>query len=180
MFLPTLFILGDVREALNKVKQYVTSESAFFNAFLEEGLRFSTSVYLCLIWICVLKQVFQNSNEAVEHLKSYHFYKNIVSRLSMFAYIDGFSNSLQSICIGSPVKQPAGGKHRLSDILLDESDSSNENERTNNIKQSKVVWNSNTGNDALPTPSAISLNEVVDRTSSSKEKSKKLKKARKH
>ena len=98
----------------------------------------------------------------------------------MFAYIDGFSNSLQSICIGSPAKQPVGGKHRLSDILLDESDSSNENERTNNIKQSKVVWNSNTGNDALPTPSAISLNEVVDRTSSSKEKSKKLKKARKH
>ena len=32
-----LFILGDVREPLNKVKQYVTSESPFFNASLEEG-----------------------------------------------------------------------------------------------------------------------------------------------
>ena len=161
----SLFSLGDV-------KQYVASESAFFNEFPEKGLRFSSSVCLCLIWIRILKHVSQNANEAVEHLEFHH--------LSTVAYMDGFCDSLQSICIASPVKQPAGGKHRLSDILLDESDSSNENERTNNIKQSKVVWNSNTGNDALPTPSAISLNEVVDRTSSSKEKSKKLKKARKH
>ena len=89
-----LFIFGDVRESLNKVKQYVTSESAFYNTFLEEGLRFSSSVYLCLIWIRVLKHVFQNPNEAVEHLKSYHFYKNIVSRLCTVAYMDGFCESL--------------------------------------------------------------------------------------
>ena len=63
--------------------------------------------------------------------------------------------------------------------MLEESDSYNKNERTNNIKQSKVVWNSNTEDDALPTSSAISLNEVVDRKSSSKKKSKKLKKAKK-
>ena len=60
------FISGDVREALQKVKQYVTSESAFFNAFLEEGLRFSSSMYLCLIWIRVLKHVFENPSEAFE------------------------------------------------------------------------------------------------------------------
>ena len=89
-----LFILGDVQEALNKVKQHVTADSAFFNAFLEEGLRLSSSVYLCLIWIRVLKHVFQNPNEAVEHLKSYHFYKNIVSRLCTVAYMDGFCESL--------------------------------------------------------------------------------------
>ena len=134
-----LFILGDVQEALNKVKQHVTSDSAFFNAFLEEGLRLSSSVYLCLIWIRVLKHVFQNPNEAVEHLKSHHFHKNIVSRPSTDAYLDGLWDFLQCIRIGSPIKRSAGGKCTLSDILLDESDSYNEDKRTTNIKRSNIV-----------------------------------------
>ena len=44
-----VLFLDDVREAINKMRSYVESESAFFNAFLEEGLRISSSLYLCLI-----------------------------------------------------------------------------------------------------------------------------------
>ena len=104
-----LFIFGDVRESLNKVKQYVTSESAFYNTFLEEGKHF------------------------------HHFHKNIVSRPCTDAYLDGLWDFLQCIRIGSPIKRSAGGKCTLSDILLDESDSYNEDKRTTNIKRSNIV-----------------------------------------
>ena len=67
----------------------MTSESAFFNAFIEGGLRFSSSLYLCLIWICELKHVFENPNEAAEYLKSHPFFKKFVSRPSAEAHIDG-------------------------------------------------------------------------------------------
>ena len=63
---------------LNKVKQYVTSESAFFNAFIEEGLRFSSSLYLSLIWIHMLKPVFENPNKAAGYLKSHPFFNSLL------------------------------------------------------------------------------------------------------
>ena len=52
--------LSDVREAIYKFRQYVESEFAFFNAFMEKGLRFSSSLYLYLIRVRVLKYIFQN------------------------------------------------------------------------------------------------------------------------
>ena len=67
--------LGDVEEALGKIEQYVKLESAFFNTFLAEGMRFSSSLYLMLIWIRVLKFIFQNPIEVAEKRKtSQHFF----------------------------------------------------------------------------------------------------------
>ena len=67
--------LGDVQEALGKIEQYVKLESAFFNTFLAEGMRFSSSLYLMLIWIRVLKFIFQNPIEVAEKRKtSQHFF----------------------------------------------------------------------------------------------------------
>ena len=114
-------ILGDVREAVEKVRQFVESESAFFNAFLKEGLRFSSSMYLGLIWIRILKHVFQNLDEAAKHLKNHPFFKNFVARPSTEPYIEGLCNSLQSLSIGSPVKRPSV-KRRLLDMVSDSSD----------------------------------------------------------
>ena len=63
--------LGDVREALVKVRQFVELESAFFNAFME-GMRLSSSLYLMLIWIRVLKYIFQNPSKVAEKMKKTH------------------------------------------------------------------------------------------------------------
>ena len=53
--------------------------------------------------------------------------------------MNGLCNFLESICIGSPVNNLLGGKRELSDILRKKPDSNNEDERTTNIKRSKVV-----------------------------------------
>ena len=45
--------LGDVRQAIIKVRQYVESESAFFYLFLDGWLWFSSSLYLTLKSICI-------------------------------------------------------------------------------------------------------------------------------
>ena len=92
-------ILGDVREAVKKVRRFVESELAFFNAFLEEGLRFSSSMYLRLIWIRVLKHVFQNQDEAAKHLKNHHFFKKFVARPSTEAYIEGLITIIVTISL---------------------------------------------------------------------------------
>ena len=147
----------------------MTSESAFFNAFLEEGLRFGSSLYLSLIWIRVSKHVFENPNEAADHLKSHPFFKKFVSRTSAESYIDGLCDSLQSICIGSPIKRPTA-KHRLSDMLLEEQQSSSEDERTASSKRNGIALESDTEDDALPGTSTMTLEEILDRASSNKKK----------
>ena len=168
-----IFFLGDVREAINKVRRYVESESAFFNAFLEEGLRFSSSLYLCLIWIRILKHVFQNPKEAADHLINHPFFKEFVARPSTETYIDGLCESLQSICIGSPVRLPSA-KRRLSEILDQETSDEETASDTSAppIKKSRVIWHSESEEDALPTTSQIA--------SSSKKNKKKHKKTKKH
>ena len=115
----------------------MTSESAFFYAFLEEGLRFSSSSYLCLIWICVLCHVFENPNEAAEYLKSHPFFNEFASTLSTDAYVDGLCNSLQSISIGSSVIRSTE-KCRLSEMLMDKSSSDDEIPRTKSELPSRV------------------------------------------
>ena len=154
-------ILGDVREALEQVKKYVLSESTFFNVFLEEGLRFNSFLYLCLIWIWVLKHVLENPNEAAENLKNHPFTK-FVSRPSTDSYIDGLCSSLESICIGSPVKQPIE-KRRLSEILQEE----NSSDEGNASKRSRMAWGTSSEDSALDTA------PVYITKSSPKEKDKK-------
>ena len=163
-------ILSDVREALSKVRRFVTSKSAFFNAFIQESLRFSSCLYLYLIWICTLRHVFENPKEAVEYLKSHPFFKEFVSSPSTDAYIDALCNSLQSICIGSPVKQSIE-KCWLSEMLLGKGSSDEEtaHEETPR-KKSRVTWGSELEDDPLPETSSMTVAEVLGRASSSKKK----------
>ena len=65
--------LGDVQETIFKTRrQYVESESAFFNAFMEEGMRFNSSLYLTLIWIRILKYIFQNPSQVADKKSKHH------------------------------------------------------------------------------------------------------------
>ena len=126
-------------------------------------------MFLCLIWIRVLKHVFQNPDEAAKHLKNHPFLKNFVARPSTEAYIEGLCNSLQSVSISSPVKRP-----RLLDMGSDSSDDKNDASVC-----SKTSWNTESEDDALSAMSILPV-DVPERSSSSKKKSKKQKKAKKH
>ena len=87
--------LGDVREAVVKVRQFVESESAFFNAFME-GMRLSSSLYLMLIWIRVLKYIFQNLSEVAEKMKKTHpSFQEFLREKTTDAYIDGLCKSMK-------------------------------------------------------------------------------------
>ena len=63
--------LGNLREAIVKVRLFVESESAFFNGFTEEGMTFNSLLYLMLIWIRVLKYIFQNPSQFAERMKNF-------------------------------------------------------------------------------------------------------------
>lgn len=148
------------------------SESAFFNAFLEEGLRFSSSLYLCLIWIRVLKHVFQYPKEAADHLINHPFFKEFVAKPSTETYIDGLCESLRSVCIGSPVRLPKA-KRRLSDMLDTDDETESDTETTApSIKRSRVIWHSETEEDALASTSQTATCSIKNK--------KKHKKTKKH
>ena len=129
-------------------------------------------MYLCLIWIRVLKHVFQNPDEEAKHLKDNPFFKKFVARPSTEAYIEGLCNSLQSLCIGSPVKRPSV-KRRLMDMVSNSSD-----DEDDAPVSTKISWNTESEDDALSATSILPI-DVAERSSSSK-KSKKQKKAKKH
>ena len=63
------FHLGDVEDALKKIKKFICSKLAFFQAFIEERLKFTSSLYLMLIWIRVLKFEFENPMEVGKQIR---------------------------------------------------------------------------------------------------------------
>ena len=97
--------------------------------------------------------------------------KEFVARLSTEAYTKWLCNSLQSLCIGLPVKRHSV-KRRLNDILTEEL-SSDEDVEDAPVKR-RMSWNSGSEDDTLP----VSVS-IVEKSSSSKKKCKKQKKAKK-
>ena len=63
------FRLGDVEDALKKIKKFICSKLALFQAFIEEGLKFTSLLYLMLIWIGVLKLGFENPMEVGKQIQ---------------------------------------------------------------------------------------------------------------
>ena len=64
-------------------------------------------------------------------------------------------------------------------MLLEEQQSSSEDERTASSKRNGIALESDTEDDALPGTSTMTLEEILDRASSNKKK-RKHKKAKKH
>ena len=74
------------------------------------------------------------------------------------AYIDRLCKSLQSVSIGSPVRLSTA-KRRLSEILDEETANDETGSETGRtpppLKKSRVMWNSDSEEDALPNTSQI-------------------------
>ena len=156
--------LGDVQEAVNKIRQYVESESTFFNEFLEEGMRFSSSLYLMLIWIRVLKFIFQSLNDVAERMKKLHpFFKDFLTKRTTEAYIDGLCQSLKSICIGSAHVKKSTENCKLSHILSMEPLSSSDDDGPPSQCRRLVTDDED---DEIPSASQIRLSDEDERSPS--------------
>ena len=89
-------------------------------------MRFSSLLCLILIWIRVLKFIFQNPIEvAKKTMTSHPFFHDFLEKRTMEAYIDGLCESPRSIRIRSSLTKSTG-KHILSDILSLETSSSDD------------------------------------------------------
>ena len=67
------FLQVTLKMLLEALKKLVCCKSAFLNAFVEEGLKFSSSLYLLLIWMRVLKFVFENPIEVSKNMVNVPF-----------------------------------------------------------------------------------------------------------
>ena len=117
--------LAELRKLLQKKK--------YIRHFIEEGLRFSSSMYLLLIWMRVFQWVLDNPHDVQKELYSSlpHFNKFCKSPTTD-NYLKGLTNSFNSLTI-SIMPSPSGVKRRLADIH----DSSGESEEEPPKKEQK-------------------------------------------
>ena len=116
--------LAELRKLLQKKK--------YIRHFIEEGLRFSSSMYLLLIWMGVFQWVLDNPQKELS--SSLPHFNKFYKLLTTDNYLKGLTNSLNSLTI-STMPSPSGVKRRLADIH----DSSGESEEEPPKKKSKKV-----------------------------------------
>ena len=84
-----IFGLGNIEDALQKIKRFVCSKSSFLEAFIEEGLKFTSSLYLMLIWIRVLRFVLENPEEVNKQMVNVPYFG--VSQNAYYKELYGWS-----------------------------------------------------------------------------------------
>ena len=115
-----------------QTKKFVCSKLAFLNAFIEEGLKFSSLLYLLLIWIRVLKFVFENPIEVSKHMVNVPFFGGFQKLPTCEHYIDGLDKSMAGLSV-SPAPVTPKTKRRLVEIA----DSEEEEEEVEPPKKEK-------------------------------------------
>ena len=95
-----IVILGDQAQALHKVLQLVESKSEFLEEFILEGLRFSSSMYLSLIWLRIFRYVLKNPNEIKKKLNPMltsfaEFFRNPTRD----NYVEGLLNDMSKLTL---------------------------------------------------------------------------------
>ena len=119
-FVLLLFPLGDIEHALKKIRNFVCSKSTFLEAFIEEGLKFSSSLYLMLIWTRVLKFVFENPAEVNKLMVNVPFFDKFQKMPTVDNYIDCLVKSMASSITSTP--ETTRVKRRLVELGDSESE----------------------------------------------------------
>ena len=101
------FRSGDVEDALKKIKKFVCSKPAFFQVFIEEGLKFTSSLYLMLIWIQVLKFILGNPMEVGKQMVNVPFFDKFQKTQTTDNYVDGLVRSMAGLKISATPERPA-------------------------------------------------------------------------
>ena len=123
-FVLLLFPLGDIEHALKKIRKFLCSKLAFLEAFIEEGLKFSSSLYLMLIWIRILKFVFENPAEVNKQMVNIPFFDKFQKMPTANNYIDCLVKSMAGLKITSTPETP-----RVKRKLVELGDSESEVEQ---------------------------------------------------
>ena len=82
---------------------------------MDEGFKFSSSLYLLLIWVRVLRFVFENPSKISEHMVNVPFFHEFQKSPTCENYIDALVNSMAGLSMSAP-PTPASAKRRLVDI----------------------------------------------------------------
>ena len=123
-----LFSLGDVSQALQHLQLLLQSRGAFFNEFIMEGPRFSSSLYLMLIWLRAFQWVLNNPNSVKEKLNpSLANFRSFFEDPSADTYIKGIvshmtNNEQQRVAPTRP-----SGKRRLAELADSDDDDEDSN-----------------------------------------------------
>ena len=116
-------ILGDRPQALRKILLLVESKSEFLEEFIFEGLRFSSSMYLCLIWLRIFRYILQNPEDVKKKLNpTLLSFADFFQHPTRDSYIEGLMNFMSKLTI-KPNK-PYAAKRKLCEIA-DSDDSDN-------------------------------------------------------
>ena len=111
-----IVILGDRAQALCKFLQVKKSKSEFLEEFMLEGLRFSSSMYLCLIWLRIFWYVLKIPKDVKKRLNpmltSFGDFFNNPTRDN---YVEGLLNDMSKLPI-TPKKQYTA-RRKLSKLV---------------------------------------------------------------
>ena len=122
-----LFLLGYVSQALRHLQLLLQSKGAFFDEFIMEGLRFSSSLYMMLIWLRAFQWVLNDPNSVKEKLNpSLTNFRSFFDNHSADTYIEGIIRHMtnnEQQCV-APTR--LSGKRKLAD-LADSDDGNNIN-----------------------------------------------------
>ena len=104
---------------------------------MEEGLKFSSSLYLLLIYVRVLRFVFENPSKTSEHMVNVPFFHEFQKSPTCENYIDALVNSMAGLSMSAP-PTPASAKHRLVDIQDSEEEKMCKDQKKKNKKAKKT------------------------------------------
>ena len=112
-----LFSLGDVSQALQHLQLLLQSRGAFFNDFIMEGLRFSSSLYMMLIWLRAFQWVLNNLNSAKEKLNpSLANFRSFFEDPSADTYIEEIIRHMTNNEQQRVAPTRSSGKRRLAEL----------------------------------------------------------------
>ena len=118
-----LLSLGDVSQALQHLQLLLQSRGAFFNEFIMEGLRFSSSLYLMLIWLRVFQWVLNNPNSVKEKLNpSLANFRSFFEDPSADTYIEGIIRHMTNNEQQQVAPTRSSGKRRLAELADSDDD----------------------------------------------------------
>ena len=85
------FLNGDIEDAMRSIKKFVCSKSA---------------LYLILIWIRVLKFVFENPIEVNKRMVNVPFFNEFQKSPTCQPYIDGLVRNMAGLSVSAPSDTP--------------------------------------------------------------------------
>ena len=121
---------------MKQIRKFVCSKSPFFEAFIEKGLKFTSSLYLMLIWIRFLKFLFHKLDEVNKQMKNVPFFDKFQKSPTADNCMDALIASMGKLQIVQR-QEIVGAKRRLMELADSNSEEEQVEEPVPKKKKSK-------------------------------------------